>query len=102
MCPIRQRVVHADHNTLDLIPPSPLRIARMAIDPPHVLPNLRLNTLEDEVIDRVQCVGEDELRPREDAQLVARRVKVVPARECVRRLVDAPTPNAELPRRKPG
>ncbi len=71
----------------------------MAVDPPNVLSDLRLDALKNEVVDRVQRVREDELRPREDAQLVARRIEVVPARQLVRRLVDPPAPNAQLRRR---
>ena len=83
MCPVRQRGVHGDDDALDLVPASPLRIARVVVDPPDVLAHLWLDALEEEVVDRVQRVREDELRPREDAQLVAHRVEVVSARQLV-------------------
>lgn len=59
----------------------------MAIDPSHVLPDLRLDALQDEVVYRIQRIRKNELRPREDAQLVTRCVEVVSARQLVRRLI---------------
>lgn len=98
---IGQRLVHSDHDPLDLVPARPLRVARVAVDAPHVLAHLGRDRREQPVVDGIQRVGEDELGPREDAELVARRVEVVPARELVRRLVDPTAPHAQLSPRVP-
>ena len=93
---IVERLVHTNNDPLDFIPSRPLRVARMFVDSPDILPDLWINPLQEEVVHGVQVVREDELRPREDPQLVARRVEVVPARQFVRRLVYPSAPHAQL------
>ena len=94
--PIRLRLVDTGHNSLDLVPASPLNVARVLVDPSDVLPHLGLDRLQEEGVDGVQRVREDELGPGEDAQLVTGAVEVIPAGELVRRLVDTATPDAKL------
>ena len=83
---------------LILIPPRPLHITRVPVHPPHILPDLRFQCIEEPGVDRVQGVGEDELRPGEDAELIAEGVEVVDAAgdEGGRGLVGAAAPDAEL------
>ena len=83
MRPVGQALVHSDDNPIDLVPARPLRIARVAVDPPDVLRDLGRDGREQPAVDWVERVGEDELGPSEDTELVARCVEVVPARELV-------------------
>ena len=75
--------IYLEDNPFDLVPTRPLCVAWVMIDPSHVLPHFGGNAVQEEVVDGIQRVREDELRPREDAQLVAHRVEVVPARQLV-------------------
>ena len=93
---VRLRLVDTNHDALDLVPARPLHVARVLVDPPDVLPHLGLDRLEEERVDWVQRVGEDELGPREDAELVAEVVEAVDAGFFVGGLVDAAAPDAEL------
>ena len=68
----------------------------MAVDSPDVLRDFGRDGRQQPAIDWVERVGEDELGPGEDAELVAERVKVVSARELVRWVIDATAPKAKL------
>lgn len=51
------------NDTLDLVPACPLCIARMLVDSPNILTDFRLDRFQQKVIDGVQRVRKDELRP---------------------------------------
>ena len=79
MSPISLGLVNADDNPFNLVSTRPLGIARVFIDPSNVLPNLWFNAGQDEIVDGVKSVGEYQLGPRQDSQLVAGRIKIVAA-----------------------
>ena len=68
----------------------------MPVDSANILPHLGLDGLQEEVVNGVKCIGEDELRPRKDAQFVADRIEVVPASKLIRGLVYSSSPDPEL------
>ena len=68
----------------------------MAISSSDVLADLWSDVVEHEVIDWIYVIGEDELRPRKDAQLVTYLVEIVDTGLLVRRLVDATSPDSKL------
>ena len=81
VCPIRQRTICIQHNAFNLITAGPLCIARVSVDSPNVLSNLRLNRFQQKVIDGIHRVREYQFGPDEDSKLVANRVEIVsPAR----------------------
>ena len=68
----------------------------MAVSPSDVLADFWSDVVEHEVVDWIYVIGEDELRPREDAQLIAHLIEIVDAGLLVRRLVDATSPDSKL------
>lgn len=61
MRPILERSIRPRHNTFDLVPTSPLGVTRVPVDPPHILPNLRFNRFQEEVVDGIHRIGEYQL-----------------------------------------
>ena len=68
----------------------------MAIGSSDVLADFWSDVVEHEVIDRIYVIGEDELRPRKDAQLITHLIEIVDTGLLVRRLVYATSPNSKL------
>ena len=68
----------------------------MAISSSDVLADFWSDVVEHEVIDWIYVIGEYELRPREDAQLITHLIEIVDAGLLVRRLVNATSPNSKL------
>ena len=71
MSTVRLRLVDTDYNAFDLVPSRPLHVARVLVDTTHILPNLRFNRSEQEVVDGIEGVGEDQLGPRKNTKFVA-------------------------------
>ena len=88
--------VHLFYNSLNLIASSPLCVAWMAISSSDVLADFRSDVVEHEVIDWIYVIGEYELRPRKDAQLITHLIEIVDAGLLVGRLVDATPPDSKL------
>ena len=63
MSPICQGPVRIRYDTLNLVPSSPLRVARVSVNPPHILPHFRFYRFQEEIVDRIHCVGENQFRP---------------------------------------
>ena len=84
------------NDPLNLVTTGPLGIAWMFVDPPDVLSNLWLDDVQEEVIDRVQCVREDEFRPRQYSKFITSRVEIVASRQFIRRLIRPSTPDSQL------
>lgn len=91
-------IVREQDRWLDLVSASPLHVARMPLDASHVLPNLALDRFEEELVDGVCRIREPKFRPDEDAELITGRVEVISTGECIGRLIDASSPNAQLPK----
>ena len=68
----------------------------MAIGSSNVLADLWSDVVEHEVIDWIYVIGEDELRPRKDAQLITHLIEIVDTGLLVRRLVNTTSPNSKL------
>ena len=90
------RFVHDGDDLFDLVPARPLRVTGMTIDSSHILAHFLFDACQQEVAEPIERVREDELRPREDAQLVAGGVEVVSACQDVGWLVDASSPDSQL------
>ena len=97
VCRIRRPdLIQKTDEDLNFVSPRPLCITRMLIDPPDVLSHFGHNRVNQEVVQGVEGVGEDELRPRENAQLVANGIELIAASQLVRGLVGSSTPDAQL------
>lgn len=98
MSTISQGPIGLCHDTLNLVATCPLGITWVPVDPPHILPHLGFNRLEQKVIDRIHRVGENQLRPGQDAEFVANRIEVIdPSSNCrARRLICTSTPDTKL------
>ena len=96
MPPILEAGIHSQNDPLDLVSTGPLRITGVPVDSANILLHLGLDGLQEEVVNGVKRIGEDELRPRKDAQFVADRIEVVSASKLLRGLVYASSPDPEL------
>lgn len=83
MCAIWKARVNADDNALNFVPTSPLGITRMTFHPSDILSNFGIDTLQQEIIDRIKSVGENELAPGKNTKLIARGVKVITTGQLV-------------------
>lgn len=62
---------------LDLVRGGPLSVAGVLVYAPDIFADLGRYRLEQKIIERVQGVTEDQLRPREDPEFITKRVKVI-------------------------
>lgn len=96
MSTICERGIDAFDDAFNLISSCPLCIAGVPVGPSYVLLNLRCNRVEKKPVDGIDVIGEDELRPREDAELVAGLVEIVDAGFFVRWLINPSSPDSQL------
>ena len=68
---IGMTAVDGDDNSLDFVPTSPLGITRMAFYSSNILADFGLNTLQQEVVNRIKGIGEDKFTPGEYPELIA-------------------------------
>ena len=68
---IWQACIDRQYDPFNFIASRPLRVARVLVDPSHVLSHLWFNCLQEEVVYGVQDIRKDEFRPGEDAKLIA-------------------------------
>ena len=68
---IGKTAVDGDNNPFNFVPTRPLGITRMAFDPSNILADFGLNTLQQEVVNRIKGIGENKFTPGEYPELIA-------------------------------
>lgn len=98
MYPIVHRTIGRRDNAFNLISTGPLDIARVPVYSPNILANLWFDRLQHEIVDRIQSIRENELRPREDPKFIANGIEVITTTRYRRRrwLVSSSAPNSQL------